>query len=130
MLILANNREAAVAQIRAQLRRLKLRLGLDALLWAALTAGLVWFGYPIPGALAGATGALYLKWAWGRYKRARGNMLAGLQFLDMVHSEEFQSAVSEIRDVLGDLDDAPAAGDAAPRAPDDGAPGHNDDREV
>ncbi len=32
--------------------------------------------------------------------------------------------------VLGDLDDAPAAGDAAPRAPDDGAPGHNDDREV
>ncbi len=127
MLILANNRAEAVAQINAQLRKLKLRLGLDAFLWVALVAALVWYSFPVLGALAGATGALYLKWAWGRYKRARGNMLAGLQFLDMVHSEEFQSAVSEIRDVLGDLDDdAPAAGNAAPRAHDDGAPGHDD----
>ncbi len=114
MLILANNRAEAVAQINAQLRKLKLRLGLDAFLWVALVAALVWYSFPVLGALAGATGALYLKWAWGRYKRVRGNMMAGLQFLDLVHNVVAPALDAAAREA----GDAPVQDDAAPGAPD------------
>jgi flagellar motor component MotA len=78
------------------LPNLQKRLAIDVVCWVGATAALAWYHMPEVAAVVGATGIMYLRWAFKKYKVKKAQILIAMEMIaDMERQLERRANMTE-----------------------------------